>query len=106
VNGREAQNGISPNYIHSLDASHMFAVINELTCDSYSFIHDSYGVHAPEVDNLRQVTRQEFVKIHQVNQLQVLREQLCLQLGEDLPDVPSTGTLDITKVLESEYFFH
>jgi DNA-directed RNA polymerase len=109
VNGREAQNGISPNFIHSLDASHMFAVIIGLSllgCESYSFIHDSYGVHAPLVDSLRDITRQEFVRIHEVNQLDRLRQQLSEYLEVDLPNVPSTGSLDITKVLESEYFFH
>jgi DNA-directed RNA polymerase len=109
VSPREAQNGVSPNYIHSLDASHMFATILGLMrsgCESFSFIHDSYGVHAPLVDSLRDITRQEFVEIHKVNQLEVLRLQLQQYLGCDLPEVPSTGTLDITKVLESEYFFH
>lgn len=108
VNGREAQNGISPNFIHSLDASHMFAVIVGISdeCESYSFIHDSYGTHAPMIDRLRDVTRTEFVRIHSVNQLDVLRNQLIEYLQVDLPEVPSTGTLDITKVLESEYFFH
>lgn len=109
VNGREAANGISPNFIHSLDASHMFAVIlrlYEVGIVSYSFIHDSYGVHAPLVDVLRSLTKEEFVKIHSVNQLDRLRTQLQEQLGVELPEVPSTGDLDITKVLESEYFFH
>lgn len=109
VNGREAANGIAPNFIHSLDASHMFQVILGLGiggCDSYSFIHDSYGVHAPLVDSLRCITQEEFVRIHSVNQLDVLRDQLQDYLGIDLPEVPSTGDLDIKQVLESEYFFH
>ena len=109
VNGREAQNGISPNFIHSLDASHMFAVILRLIecgCDSFSFIHDSYGVHAPLVDTLRSFTQEEFVRIHKTNQLDELRSQLMEYLGCDLPKVPSTGSLDIASVLESEYFFH
>lgn len=109
VNGREAQNGISPNYIHSLDASHMFFTIlglHEEGCDSYSFIHDSYGVHAPMVDRLRDITKREFVNIHSVNQLEILRGQLQDYLEVELPGVPDVGQLDITKVLESEYFFH
>lgn len=109
VSGREAMNGISPNYIHSLDASHMFSTILDLGaggCDSYSFIHDSYGVHAPLVDTLRAVTQEGFVRIHKVNQLENLRKQLQEYLGVELPDVPSTGDLDINQVLESEYFFH
>ena len=109
VNGREATNGISPNWVHSLDASHMFSTILGLGnagCESYSFIHDSYGTHAPLIDTLRSITQEEFVKIHRVNQLSVLRDQLKEYLNVDLPEVPSTGDLDINRVLESEYFFH
>lgn len=109
VSGREACNGIAPNFIHSLDASHMFSVILRLSqagCDSYAFIHDSYGVHAPLVPVLRSVTQEEFVKIHSVNQLDILRNQLQEFLSIELPEVPSTGTLDINEVLGSEYFFH
>jgi DNA-directed RNA polymerase len=109
VNGREAANGISPNYVHSLDASHMFLTISGLVSagvDSFSFIHDSYGTYATDIDTLRQETKRQFVKIHSVNQLEILRQQLIEYLSIDLPDVPSTGDLDINKVLESEYFFH
>ena len=109
VNGREAANGISPNYVHSLDASHMFLTIAGLVrvgVDSFSFIHDSYGTYATDIDMLRNETKIQFVKIHSVNQLEILRQQLMEYLGVGLPDVPSTGDLDINKVLESEYFFH
>lgn len=109
VNGREASNGISPNFVHALDASHMFFTIEELGdkgCESFAFIHDSYATHAVDIDLLRAITRRQFVRIHSVNQLEILRQQLQAQLGVELPEVPSTGTLDINKVLESEYFFH
>jgi DNA-directed RNA polymerase len=109
VNKVEACNGIAPNFIHSLDAAHMMAVIRRLAeagCPSFAFVHDSYGVHAPWVSILRKVTQEEFVKIHSVNQLELLKSQWEQQLGIDLPPVPSTGTLDINSVLESDYFFH
>lgn len=109
VNGREAANGISPNFVHALDASHMFFTIEDLGnngIESFAFIHDSYATHAIFIDLLRDITRKQFVRIHSVNQLEILRQQLQEQLGVELPEVPSTGTLDINKVLESEYFFH
>jgi len=109
VHPRRAKNGISPNVIHSFDASHMVKTINRMSecgVEDYAFIHDSYGCHAPMVDTMRSITQEEFVKLHGTNLLEDLKIQFEEYLGVELPDVPKTGTLDITKVLESEYFFH
>lgn len=109
VNSFAACNGISPNFVHSLDASHMVAVVNrmdEAGCDDMAFVHDSYGAPATMIDTLMCVTQEEFVRIHKVNQLEILKEQWEEQLGFKLPDLPDTGDLDINCVLESEYFFH
>jgi len=110
VDKLRATNGISPNTIHSLDASHMYRTINacatECGMSSFSFIHDSYGVYATEVDDLRRITRREFVNLHSSNPLQAMKEELEDYLGIELPPVPPVGELDINQVLESEYFFH
>jgi DNA-directed RNA polymerase len=110
VDKLRAMNGISPNTIHSLDASHMYRTINagarECNMSSFSFIHDSYGVYATEVDDLRRLTKREFVSLHASNPLQAMKEELEEYLGIELPPVPPVGELDINQVMESEYFFH
>ena len=108
VDVRSALQAIAPNYIHSLDAAHMFLVIHELI---YNFvydicmIHDSYGCHANDVDTMRIIINQKFYDIHSVNQLEILKRDVENQLGVMLPDVPNRGTLDISEVLQSDYFF-
>jgi len=74
--------------------------------EDFSFIHDSYGCHAPMVSVMRTITQEEFVKLHSSNLLEDLKNQFEEYLGVKLPDVPKTGTLDINQVFESEYFFH
>lgn len=108
VDCADAVNGISPNFVHSLDASHMIAVVNRIgeMCDNLAFVHDSYGTSADMVDTLICITQEEFVNIHKHNQLEILKEQWEEQLGFELPDLPPQGDLDINSVLESEYFFH
>lgn len=109
VHPRRAKNGISPNVIHSFDAAHMVNTICEMAdegIEDFSFIHDSYGCHAPLVNKMREITKRKFVELHSENLLANLKEQLEKYLGVELPPVPETGTLDINKVLESEYFFH
>jgi len=108
VDIRKAVLSIAPNYIHSLDAAHMFLVIYRLLKEGIfmlSFIHDSYGVHAPYVQRMRDITRQEFVKIHEENQLQVFKEEIERNSNLTLPSVPGRGGFEINRVLESDYLF-
>jgi DNA-directed RNA polymerase len=108
VSPREAIQAISPNFIHSIDAAHMFLTIYELLRSgvfNLSFVHDSYGCHANHVDLLRDIIRSTFVSIHQTNLLEVFRQEVEQQLGIRLPMAPDRGDLNILDVLDSEYFF-
>ena len=108
VDGRAATLAIAPNYIHSLDAAHMFMCIQrlaEIGIVHLCMIHDSYGCHANYVGSMQQIIKEEFVKIHTENQLEIFKKELEQQLGVILPDVPSRGELKLLRVLESDYFF-
>lgn len=100
---------ISPNFIHSLDAAHMFMTIYRMLgegMNAYSFVHDSYGTYAPYVTRMHQLLREEFVKIHKENQLEKLKKEIETRYGIYLPEVPSEeGKFQVEEVLESEYFF-
>jgi len=102
-------NAIAPNWIHSLDASHMFCTIFSLKkkhgISQLSFVHDSYATYAPYTDQLREVTQEEFYNTHKENQLLVLKDSLEDLLGVQLPEAPVFGDLDLSLVKESPYFF-
>jgi DNA-directed RNA polymerase len=108
VNPREALQAISPNFIHSLDAAHMFLTIKDLIEQgiySLSMVHDSYGCRPNDVTIMQNNIRKTFVDIHKHNQLEVFKRQIEYQLGVKLPDVPDEGSMDIADVMQSKYFF-
>lgn len=112
LNTRKQALGISPNYVHSLDAAHLMRTV--LFCvqdgiDDFAMIHDSYGVHAGHADKLRDNLREAFVEQYSINVLEKFRDELAEQLPEELrlelPPLPEMGSLDLEQVKTSEYFF-
>jgi DNA-directed RNA polymerase len=103
---RKQCSGISPNFIHSLDASHLCMTVNATDFSAYAMIHDSFGTHACNTDVLARVLREQFYKLYNDNDvLQDLKDQLESQCNVELDDIPEKGSLDISEVLNSEYFF-
>lgn len=110
IDSRKQASGISPNWVHSLDAAHMKRTIHlchEMGVRSFSFIHDSYGTHAGNAAVLARVLREAFVAQYEDDVLAKFRDDLLGQLpdGAELPDLPAKGTLDLDLVLESPFFF-
>ncbi|MDX5515072.1 DNA-directed RNA polymerase [Stenotrophomonas sp. RG-453] len=104
--------GISPNFVHSCDASHLMlttclAAENGIT--SFAMIHDSYGTHAGRSALMAAALRQAFVDQYNGDVLADFRQQLIDQLppeaAEQLPVLPPSGDLDLSLVLDSAYFF-
>ncbi|MBB4345243.1 DNA-directed RNA polymerase [Rhizobium leguminosarum] len=109
IDSRRQASGISPNWVHSLDASHLMKTIGRSKregINSFSMIHDSYGTHAGNAWALARYLREEFVQLYsQVDVLERFKAELEAQTGEQLPDLPAKGKLDLEQVLESPFFF-
>ena len=110
ISGPKQRMGFPPNFIHSLDASHM--ILTALECKKagivFASVHDSFWTHAADVDVMNVLIRREFYKMYNQPILQRLRDALVLGLGEDganIPPLPEQGDLDLKCVLESPYFF-
>lgn len=105
-NRRKATSGIAPNFVHSLDSTHLMMVINAFDGDIVP-IHDSMATHAADVDGMQQCIREEFVRLYEENDvLEVIREA-AVQAGADVEDLerPVQGTLNLKQVLTSPFFF-
>ena len=101
---------VSPNFIHSLDAAHMFMVVfrllNEYCIDAFSFVHDSFGTYGPYIDTMQLVLKEEFVNIHRENPLVQFKKDLEERYDIVLPDVPENNhDFNIEEVLKSLYIF-
>ena len=112
LNTRKQSLGISPNFVHSLDAAHLMRTVlfcaNDGMAD-FAMIHDSYGCHAGHASLLRDNLRQAFVDQYNQPVLEQFRnellEQLPPELQAELPPLPPMGDLDLEQVKASEYFF-
>lgn len=109
IDSRRQASGISPNWVHSLDAAHLMKTIMRCHFEgirSFSMIHDSYGTHAGNAASMARYLREEFVLMYsQVDVLGRFKEELEAQTGETLPNLPPKGNLDLNQVLDSPFFF-
>ncbi len=106
---RKQRQGSSPNLVHSIDATHMLMCVNaglDKGIDSFSIIHDDFGVHACNVQDWHGIIREQFVKLHTENNiLKDLYDQITEKHDIDIPAPPEHMGFDLTEVLESPYFF-
>lgn len=112
IDKTKTSTSIAPNFIHSLDASHMALTVLECTKEGmtdFMMVHDSFGCHAADMQAMNRILRQEFVKMYSNDFLSTFHEQVKRQLPPDaierLPCLPMQGKLDIEAVNDSAYFF-
>jgi DNA-directed RNA polymerase len=100
----EHASGMAPNFVHSMDASHLHLTAQAAKAagiDSLAMIHDDYGTHAADADALYRIIREQFVAMYESHDpLRALQAKYPV-LG--VP--PERGTLDIREVLRSPFFF-
>ena len=97
--------GVSPNYIHSMDAAHMALVIDKWNGD-FGAVHDSFSAHAPDVELLLAHTKREFIDMYDVdNYYHIIEDQLVEDLDDVTTDRPALGDLNIEEIEDSDYFF-
>jgi len=97
-----------PNYIHSLDSSHMLLTALEMDRRGLTFsaVHDSFWTHPCDVDEMNGVLRDCFIKLYEQPLLERLKESWELRYPSiKFPDLPETGDLDLDEVRSAPYFF-
>ena len=97
VSKRKQLQAFPPNFIHSLDATHM--LLSALKCKelgmTFASIHDSFWTHACDVDTLNRVLRDAFVEMHRDNIVGRLHEEFqarykgCMYLASVLAQSPA-----------------
>lgn len=109
---RRQSSGISPNMVHSMDAACLMLSVHKCRAAGlghFAMVHDSYGVHAADMEILGVCLREAFVELYQRDVLEEFRGSIAAGLSEKnlqlLPAVPEKGTLDLAMVKQSVYFF-
>lgn len=108
LDNRKQVSAIAPNFIHSLDGSHLMLTV--LAMDQhkpgeywFSMIHDSYGTHAADAEVLGTFIRAAFVTMY--GQADWLERFTSDVLGATHLEPPAKGSLDLHDVLHADYFF-
>jgi DNA-directed RNA polymerase len=102
---RSFASGISPNVVHSYDASHMANTIISFN-GSFGAVHDSFSSHASEVDFLQEVTKMTFMAQYDVeNFFDILQDTLMDNKESFTFKQPELGNLDLSEITNSKYFF-
>ncbi|XP_055593098.1 DNA-directed RNA polymerase, mitochondrial isoform X2 [Uranotaenia lowii] len=122
------KNAFPPNFVHSLDSSHM--MLTSLHCEraglTFVSVHDCYWTHACTVPLMNKICREQFVALHSEPILEDLSKFLVQKYSYDeneiandgsvidltkrklnriLHQYPDKGTFDLREVLNSIYFF-
>ncbi|CAF5188863.1 unnamed protein product, partial [Rotaria magnacalcarata] len=127
-NTTKQKNAFPPNYVHSLDSTHMMMTALQCARNGITFVsvHDSFWTHACDADRLSKYCREQFVALHKEPLLKILSQDLVSKyefksseyaradekqkqtmklLNETLRRVPERGTFKLESVLDSTYFF-
>ncbi|KAL0741238.1 hypothetical protein Bca4012_082751 [Brassica carinata] len=109
VDVRKQRTAFPPNFVHSLDGTHM--MMTAVACReaglNFAGVHDSYWTHACDVDTMNRILREKFVELYSTPIL----EDLLQSFQESYPNlvfppVPKRGDFDLKEVLKSQYFFN
>lgn len=95
---------ISPNVIHSLDATHIRMVALAASSEqmhSLAMIHDSFGCHAADAGRFFNIIREQFIELYLGNVAKDLNEEL----SGGLIELPSMGSLDLDGIIDTDYSF-
>lgn len=86
ISKRKQLQAFPPNFIHSLDATHMMLSAN--ACNqaglTFSAVHDSFWTHACDVDSMNNILRDAFVKMHSDDVIKRLAAEFKARYGRNL----------------------
>ncbi|KAL7091185.1 hypothetical protein ACP275_12G090000 [Erythranthe tilingii] len=109
VMAKRQRTAFPPNFVHSLDGSHM--MMTAIACSeaglSFAGVHDSYWTHACDVDKMNQILREKFVELYEAPILENLLDGFQQSFPKlKFPPLPERGDFDLREVLDSTYFFN
>ncbi|KAK8776990.1 hypothetical protein V5799_029663 [Amblyomma americanum] len=127
-NVMKQKNGFPPNFIHSLDSSHMMltAIFCQKAGVQFVSVHDCFWTHPNTVDIMNKICREQFVALHsepiledlskhfvqtfaykesEIKGASPMGELAMLKLNKVITEIPKKGSFKLENVLDSVYFF-
>ncbi|KAL5414099.1 hypothetical protein PMIN03_003350 [Paraphaeosphaeria minitans] len=99
IDKRKQLQAFPPNFIHSLDATHM--ILSALKCSEmgidFAAVHDSFWTHAADVPNLNIILRDAFVRMHSEDIMGRLAAEFKARYSGSMHKAHLVRTSDVAK---------
>lgn len=128
INTIKQVNSFVPNFIHSMDASHIIILLNRIEKDfdfSVVTIHDCFAVHANKAELLSHLVKESFITLYgekdcidkfHSHMLENIKAKLTIidnqvldvkGVAHNIPKKPVLGAMNLkSQLLESKYFIN
>ncbi|KAJ6857304.1 DNA-directed RNA polymerase 3 [Populus alba x Populus x berolinensis] len=105
VQVRKQRTAFPPNFVHSLDGSHM--MMTAVACRDaglcFAGVHDSFWTHARDVDLMNRILREKFVELYNMPILENLLEDFQTSYPTlKFPPLPERGNFDLQEIFSPE----
>lgn len=109
IDSLKIKSGISPNVIHSLDATHLRMTLSkciDVGMTQFNFIHDSFGCDMNNMNFLMNATKEAWIELYgNFDVAENLANQFRCQTDKEIISCSFLGGFDVNEVMKSEYFF-
>lgn len=105
VDKKRIRRSFIANYIHSIDASVVHRVADQMEFD-IGFVHDSFCCHAPNVKAMKRLLLKTYKEYFSRDLLEELSKEIAITQGTEPSERPQLGTLDVSKLHRCPYVFH
>jgi len=105
VNVKKIRRAFIANYVHSIDASILHRVAEQMEFD-IGFVHDSFCCHAPHINSLKRSLLKTYEEIFSRNLLDELSQQVSITQETERIAPPQFGTLDVSQISRCKYVYH
>lgn len=114
LNAAQQKSGIAPNFTHANDGAHLQLTVVEANevhgITAFQLIHDSFGTIPADAGNLYKAVRVTFHRMYSEHDVitefyNEFADQLHESQLDDMPAIPTFGSLNIDEVLDSEFAF-
>ncbi|WWC87227.1 uncharacterized protein L201_002115 [Kwoniella dendrophila CBS 6074] len=104
VSPQKQATAFPPNFIHSLDATHMLLTALKCRQENIAFasVHDSYWTHASTVESMSDLIRDTFIHLHSQDLVGELRQEFIERYGDHRIPVNSAKTISTTAAKRKE----
>lgn len=113
IDSRKQVNGVAPNFIHSMDATHLQRVVIAEKAQgnkNFMMIHDDFGTDVAHAGHMYHAIREEFMKLYSdTNYLEAFLNDVSYMIADEdkanIPPLPDFGKLELEQVKQSKYCF-